>query len=63
MTQFQYPNNFWRSLETQPINCEVNVILNWYQEWVHSSNVLAAQATTFARTNTKLYVQVVISST
>ena len=62
MVQLQCPNNFWRSLAIQPINWEVNVILNWYQEWIAPSNALAAQATTFAITNTKLYVQVVILS-
>ena len=31
MVQMKYLNNFWRFLELQPINCEVNNIWNWYQ--------------------------------
>ena len=47
----------------QLINCEVNLILTWYQKCVVSSNALAAAVATFAITNTNLFVQVVISST
>ena len=38
------------------INCEVNFVLNWYKECVISCNALGAQATTFAITDTKIYV-------
>ena len=41
------------------INCEVNLILNWYEEYVPSSNSPAAQATTFKIADTKLCVSVV----
>ena len=40
------------------INCEVNLILNWYEEYVPSSNSPAAQAT-FKIADTKLCVSVV----
>ena len=41
------------------INCEVNLILNWYEEYVPSSNSPAAQATTLKIADTKLCVSVV----
>ena len=40
------------------INCEVNLILNWYEEYVPSSNSPAAQAT-FKIADIKLCVSVV----
>ena len=42
------------------INCEINVILTWFEGCVISS---AAAATKFKITDTKLYVPVVILST
>ena len=41
------------------INCEINLILTWYDKCVLSNN---AKVTTFAITDTKRYVPVVTSS-
>ena len=50
-------SNFWRTLEMPIINCEINLILAWSENWV-ISNTTANQVTTFAITDTKLYEQV-----
>ena len=44
------------------VNCETNFILNWLANWV-ISNGNANQASTFAITNTKLYLGAVTLST
>ena len=54
----KYLSNFWRTLEV--INCEINLILTWSDKCVLSND---AKATTFAITDTKLYVSVVTLST
>ena len=51
---------FWRTLETPLINCEINLILTWSDKCVLSSD---KKATTFALTDTKLYLLVVSLST
>ena len=56
----EYLSNFCRILEMPLINCEINVILTWFEGCVISS---AAAATKFKITDTKLYVPVVILST
>ena len=45
------------------INCEINLILTWPTKCILSSNTAANQPTTFAITDTKLYVPVVTLST
>ena len=55
-------SNIWRTLEVPLINCEINLILTWSANCV-VSNAAANQATTFAITNTKLYVPIVTLST
>ena len=55
----KYLSNFWRTLEMPLINCDVNLMLTW------SSSCIIANATgnsTFAITDTKLYVPVVTLS-
>ena len=42
------------------INCEINLILTWSEKFVLSNDT---KATTFAITDTKLYVPVVTLST
>ena len=59
----KYLSNFWRTLETPLINCEVNLILTWSANCVIVSTNDANQNATFAITNTKLYVPVVTLST
>ena len=41
------------------INCEINLMLSWSVNSVISSNAAADQVTTFAITDTKLYIPVV----
>ena len=58
MVPLKYLSNFWRTLEMSLINCDVNLILTWSANCV-ITNFAANQATTFATTDTKLYVPVV----
>ena len=60
MVPLKYFSNFWRTLEMSLINCEINVILIWYDKCLLSNDT---KATTFAITDTKLYVPVVTLST
>ena len=58
MLPLKYLSNFWGDFEMPLINCEVNLILTWSVN-CDISNAAANQATTFAVTDTKLYVLVV----
>ena len=60
MVTLKYLSNFWRTLETPLINCEVNLILTWSSTCVITNSNGAG---TFAITDTKLYVPVVTLST
>ena len=62
MVALKYLINFWRTLEIPLINCEINPILTWSANCV-ISHAVPNQATTFAKTDTKLYVPVVALST
>ena len=44
------------------ISCEINLILTWSKECVIASNTDANRGTTFAITDTKLYVPVITLS-
>ena len=59
MVPLKYLSNFWKTLEIQLINCEVELKLTWYKNYVISS---ATGETKFAITETKLYVLVVTLS-
>ena len=59
MVPLKYLSNFWRTLEMPLINREINLILTWSDKCVLSNDT---KATTFAVTDTKLYVPVVILS-
>ena len=54
-----YLSNFWRTLEMPLINCEINLILTWSEDYVISS---VTGATKF-KSDAKLYVPVVTFST
>ena len=58
MLPLKYLSNFWRSCEMHLINCEINIDLNWSEKCVIVATNVAAQATTFSITDTKLYVPV-----
>ena len=53
----KYLSNFWRSLKMPLINCKVELSLTWYTHCVTITG--NGTATTFAITDTKLYVPVV----
>ena len=55
MVPLKYLINFWKTLEMPLINCEINLILTWSAKCVLSNDT---KATTFAITDTKLYVLV-----
>ena len=59
MVPLKYLSNFWRTLEMQLINCEVNLILTWSSTCVLSATTIPNQNATFTITDTKLYVPVV----
>ena len=59
MVPLKYLSNFWRTLEMPLINCEVALILTWSLTCVITNST---GATTFAITDTKLYVPVVTLS-
>ena len=53
-------SNFWRSLEIPLINCKIELSLTWNQNYILST---VANNSTFAITDTKLYVPVVALKT
>ena len=55
-------SNFWRTLEMPLINCEVNLILAWSSNCALIATGNQNQNATFAITDTKLYIPVVILS-
>ena len=59
MVPLKYLGNIWKTLEMPLINCEINLILAWSEKCLLSNE----NATTFANTDTKLYVTVVTLST
>ena len=63
MVPLKYLSNLWRILEMPLTNCEINLDLNWFENCVIVATNVAAQATTFSITDTKLYVPVETLST
>ena len=59
MVPSKYLSNFWRALEMSLTNCEIILDLDWSENCVILDNNVAAQATIFSITDTKLYVLVV----
>ena len=57
----KYFSNFWRTLRMSLINCEISLILTWFNKLLLLSS--ATEATEFAVTKAKLYVLVVTLST
>ena len=60
MLPLKYLISFWRNLEMALIDCEINIILTWSDKCALSNDT---KATTFAITDTKLYVPIVTLST
>ena len=63
MIPLKYLSNFWRTLEMPLINCEVELILNWFENCVIIYTDVANQVPTFTITKTNLYVPTVTLST
>ena len=63
MVPLKYLSNFWRTLEMLLINCEVELILTWSENFVIISTSVANQNSTFTLTETNLHVPVVTLST
>ena len=61
MVPFKYLSNFWRILTMPLINCEINLILTWSENF-GLSTAAPNQAATFAITDTKRFVSVVTLS-
>ena len=59
---FKYLSDSWKPLEMPLINCEINLILTWFENCV-ISNAAENQNTTVAITDTKLYLPVITLST
>ena len=62
MVTSKYLSNFWGTLKMLLIKCEMNLFLTWSVNCVVSS-AAENQPTTFAITNTRLYVPVLTLST
>ena len=60
MVPLKYVSNFLIALEMLLINCEINLILTWSKKCVLSNDT---KTTTFAITDTKLYLPVATLST
>ena len=60
MVPLKYLSNFWKTLEMSLINWGINLILTWSDKCVLFN---VTKATTFAITDTKLFVPVVTLST
>ena len=59
----KYLSVFWRTTEMPSINCQVNLILTWSEEFAIVSTDFASQNATCKISDTKLYAPVVTSST
>ena len=60
----KYLRNFWRTLEMLLINCEINLILNWYARcFIIDAPIDGQEPATFTITDTKLFDPVVTLST
>ena len=63
MIPLKYQSNFWGTLETPLINCEITLDLNWSESCYIVATNVTAQITTFSITDTKLHIPVVTLST
>ena len=53
MVPLKYVSNFWKTLQTSLINCEIDLILTWSSTCIITNSTGAG---TFAITDTRLYV-------
>ena len=59
----KYLSNFWRTLQMPLINCEIILILTWFNRCFIIDNSIDNREPTFTITDKKLYVPVVTLST
>ena len=59
----KYLSNFWRTLQMPLINCEIILILTWFNRCFIIDNPIDNREPTFTITDKKLYVPVVTLST
>ena len=62
MVPLKYLSSFLRTLEMPLNDCVITLDLNWSKNCVIVTTNVAAQATTFSMTNTKLYLAIVTLS-
>ena len=63
MVPLKYLSNFWRTLKMSLINCETELILDWWANCVIIYTDVADQVRTFTIAETNLYIPVVTLST
>ena len=63
MVPLKHLRKFWRTLKMPLINCEINLDLNWSENYVIVVTNATDQAPTFSITNAKFYVPVITLST
>ena len=59
MMPLKYLSNFWGTFEMKLINCDINLILAWFENCFVINNYVANQNPIFSLTDTKCYVPVV----
>ena len=62
MLPLKYLSNFWRTLESPLINCEIDLILTWSENSVIIYTDVKDQVPTFTKTEANLYVPVITLS-
>ena len=63
MVPLKYLSNFWGTLEMSLTNCEINIYLHQYKNYVMVATDVNNQGKIFSITDTKLYVPLVTLST
>ena len=58
---WQYHKDFWRTLKTPKINCQISLMLAWSKNCFLVAGTAATQGPTVTITDTKLYVPAVTS--
>ena len=62
MVSLKYLSNFWRTLEMPLINCEIGLMLNWFEKCFLVTDTVGNKVPTFTITDTKIYILVVTLS-
>ena len=62
MVSLKYLSNFWRTLEMPLINCEIGLMLKWFEKCFLVTDTVGNKVPTFTITDTKIYILVVTLS-